>query len=257
MATKQRRRKIRRGFVWLAALLTFLWFAANSSFAPEALATGVLISASLAYLFTRKPGVWRDIRFSPKRAYHFVLYTGVFVVELVRANINMMRYVFAPRIDIKPGIVQDQDQAQNAGGAVGPCELHCPYAWFAGDRHRGRRPVYPLARRQDDRYGRSNPRDCGCVRRAFGENLWLKQSSSLRQFLIFLGVAFGVLRLIIGRTVVDRVAAVDMLTVVSISLIALYAHVGGRAIYLDVALVYGVLSFLAVLAIARYLEQGL
>jgi multicomponent Na+:H+ antiporter subunit F len=75
--------------------------------------------------------------------------------------------------------------------------------------------------------------------------------------LIFLGVAFGVLRLVLGRTAVDRVAAVDMLTVVSISLIALYAHVAGRFIYLDVALVYGVLSFLAILAIARYLERGL
>jgi multicomponent Na+:H+ antiporter subunit F len=75
--------------------------------------------------------------------------------------------------------------------------------------------------------------------------------------LIFFGVVFGVLRLALGLTVVDRVAAVDMLTVVSISLIALYAHVAGRSIYLDVALVYGVLSFLAVVAIARYLERGL
>ena len=75
--------------------------------------------------------------------------------------------------------------------------------------------------------------------------------------LIFLGTLCGVLRLILGRTVVDRIVAVDMLTVVSISLIALYAHVADRFIYLDVALVYGVLSFLGVLAIARYLEQGL
>lgn len=74
--------------------------------------------------------------------------------------------------------------------------------------------------------------------------------------LIFLGVLFGVLRLFLGRTVVDRIAAVDMLTVVSISLIAIYAHVADRFIYLDVALVYGVLSFLAVLAVARYLERG-
>jgi len=79
----------------------------------------------------------------------------------------------------------------------------------------------------------------------------------LAAVLIFLGILLGVLRLILGRTVVDRVAAVDMLTVVSISLIALYAHVADRFIYLDVALVYGVLSFLAVLAVARYLEQGL
>jgi multicomponent Na+:H+ antiporter subunit F len=75
--------------------------------------------------------------------------------------------------------------------------------------------------------------------------------------LIAASVVLGVVRLILGRTLVDRVAAIDMLTVVSIAMIALYAHVSGRFIYVDVALVYGVLSFLAVLAMARYLEQGL
>jgi multicomponent Na+:H+ antiporter subunit F len=75
--------------------------------------------------------------------------------------------------------------------------------------------------------------------------------------LIFLGIMCGVLRLILGRTVVDRVVAVDMLTIISISVIALHADVSGRFIYLDVALVYGVLSFLSVLAVARYLERGL
>ena len=75
--------------------------------------------------------------------------------------------------------------------------------------------------------------------------------------MILFGIAFGVMRLVLGHTVADRVAAVDMLAVVSISLIAPYAHVAGRSIYLDVALVYGVLSFLAVLAIARYPERGL
>ena len=118
MATKQRRLKIPRGFVWLAVLLTFLWFAANSSSALEALMTGALISAVLAYMFTRKPGVWRDIRLSPGRVYHFVLYTGVFLVELVRANINMMRYVFAPRIDIKPGIVRIKTKLKTPVGRL-------------------------------------------------------------------------------------------------------------------------------------------
>jgi multicomponent Na+:H+ antiporter subunit F len=74
--------------------------------------------------------------------------------------------------------------------------------------------------------------------------------------LIFLAIVLCVFRLIIGRTLVDRIVAVDLLTVISISLIALYAHVSGRFIYLDVALVYGLLSFLSVLAIARFLEKG-
>jgi multicomponent Na+:H+ antiporter subunit F len=79
----------------------------------------------------------------------------------------------------------------------------------------------------------------------------------LAAILILFGIVFGVFRLILGHTVVDRVAAIDMLTIFSISLIALYAHIADRFIYLDVALVYGVLSFLAVLAVARYLERGL
>lgn len=74
--------------------------------------------------------------------------------------------------------------------------------------------------------------------------------------LIFFSIVFGVLRLVVGRTAIDRVVAIDMLTVVTISLIALYAHICGRFAYLDVALVYGLLGFLAVLAIARFLEKG-
>lgn len=74
--------------------------------------------------------------------------------------------------------------------------------------------------------------------------------------LIFFSIVMGVLRLIIGKTAVDRVVAIDMLTVVSIAMIALYAHLSGRFVYIDVALVYGLLSFLAVLAIARFLEKG-
>ena len=74
--------------------------------------------------------------------------------------------------------------------------------------------------------------------------------------LIFFAISFGVLRLVLGPTVIDRIAAIDTLTIVSISTVAFYALVADRLIYLDAALVYGVLSFLAVVAIARYLERG-
>ena len=64
-------------------------------------------------------------------------------------------------------------------------------------------------------------------------------------------------RLVLGPTLIDSIVAIDVLTIVSISLMVLYAHVSGRFIYIDVALVYGLLSFLAVLAVARFLEKGL
>ena len=94
------------GFFWLWALLTFVWIAVSSSFAIESMITGALIAAVLAYMFARRFAIWRGIRFSPTRLFHFVIYTGVFVIELVRANISMMRYVYSPRLSVEPGIVK-------------------------------------------------------------------------------------------------------------------------------------------------------
>jgi multicomponent Na+:H+ antiporter subunit F len=53
------------------------------------------------------------------------------------------------------------------------------------------------------------------------------------------------------------VVAFDVLTVLAVMGIIMVALVEGRYIYLDVALVYALLSFLGVIAVARYLERGL
>src|SRR6185437_11505428 len=93
------------------------------------------------------------------------------------------------------------------------------------------------------------------------KSIWRKSLAEvtlrIAMALIFFAILFGVIRLVIGKTLIDRVVAIDMLTVISISLISLYAQASGRFVYIDVALVYGLLSFLAVLAIARFLERGL
>ena len=94
-----------QGFVWLWLLLVVVWLAVSSAFAVESVLPGALISAALAAFFARRFDIWGGIRVSPGRVYHFLLYTGVFLRELVHANIAMMRYVYAPRIEIEPGIV--------------------------------------------------------------------------------------------------------------------------------------------------------
>lgn len=73
------------------------------------------------------------------------------------------------------------------------------------------------------------------------------------------GVAFvfALIRFLKGPSAADRVIAFDVLTIISITGIVLSALVTGREIYLDVALVYALLSFLGVIAIARYLEGGI
>ncbi len=63
-------------------------------------------------------------------------------------------------------------------------------------------------------------------------------------------------RFVAGPHAVDRVVAFDVLTIISVTGIVLAALASGREIYLDVALVYALLSFLGVIVAARYLEGG-
>ena len=71
------------------------------------------------------------------------------------------------------------------------------------------------------------------------------------------GIAISFLRLLKGPTSSDRVVALDGMTIISISLIVYIAYFSNRIIYLDVAIVYGLISFIGVIAIARYLERGI
>ncbi len=75
---------------------------------------------------------------------------------------------------------------------------------------------------------------------------------------IFAALAFvmALWRFVKGPTAADRVIAFDGLTIISITGIVLTALTEERAIYLDVAMVYALLSFLGVIVIARYLEKG-
>ncbi|MDI6850386.1 MAG: monovalent cation/H+ antiporter complex subunit F [bacterium] len=74
--------------------------------------------------------------------------------------------------------------------------------------------------------------------------------------LLGLAVLLSSLRFILGPTASDRVVSTDILTTITTIVLVFLSLVFDRYIYLDVALVYAVLSFIAVVTIARYLEGG-
>lgn len=75
--------------------------------------------------------------------------------------------------------------------------------------------------------------------------------------LIGLALILASIRFIKGPSAGDRTVALDTLTTIGVSGIVLAAYLFNRYIYLDVALVYGVLGFIGVIVIARYLEKAL
>ncbi len=79
----------------------------------------------------------------------------------------------------------------------------------------------------------------------------------ISMFISLLSISIILIRFIMGPSVLDRVVAFDTASIIAIAVIAILAHLFERFIYVDVSLVYGLLSFLGVLVVARYHERGL
>lgn len=78
-------------------------------------------------------------------------------------------------------------------------------------------------------------------------------------FLVVVGIAvvLCLLRMMMGPTASDRAVAVDTMATVTTALLVLLGFFFKRYVYLDVSLVYAVLTFIGTVAIARYLEKGI
>ena len=75
--------------------------------------------------------------------------------------------------------------------------------------------------------------------------------------IISIAIVLCIIRMVKGPTAADRAIAVDTATTVVVALLVLLGFVFDRYIYLDVALVYSIVSFIGLIAIARYLEKGI
>ena len=75
--------------------------------------------------------------------------------------------------------------------------------------------------------------------------------------IITAGIILCLLRMFKGPTAPDRAVAVDTIATITTALLVLLGSIFKRYVYLDVALVYAVLTFIGSVAIARFLEKGI
>jgi len=76
-------------------------------------------------------------------------------------------------------------------------------------------------------------------------------------WVIIIAVILALIRVVKGPTAPDRVVGVDIMVTITVALMVLLGIFFKRRIYLDVSLIYAVLSFVGVIAVARYLDKGL
>lgn len=66
----------------------------------------------------------------------------------------------------------------------------------------------------------------------------------------------ALIRLLRGPTLPDRVVALDLIALLSVGFIAIYDITTNDTVFLDVAIVLGLVAFLGTVAFARYIERG-
>ncbi|RKX93321.1 MAG: cation:proton antiporter [Spirochaetes bacterium] len=75
-------------------------------------------------------------------------------------------------------------------------------------------------------------------------------------YVIVFGALLCIIRMAAGPTASDRAVALDTLSTVTTALLVILGFVFHRKVYIDVALVYALLTFIGSVAIARFLERG-
>jgi len=74
---------------------------------------------------------------------------------------------------------------------------------------------------------------------------------------IALGAFITLIRIMLGPSVPDRVVGVDTLNTLIVAGMILLGAAYDRVIYIDIAIVYALLSYIGTLVIAKYLQGGL
>ncbi|MFQ5766007.1 MAG: monovalent cation/H+ antiporter complex subunit F [Rhodospirillales bacterium] len=71
---------------------------------------------------------------------------------------------------------------------------------------------------------------------------------------VLVSMALAIFRSIKGPTVYDRILAVNAAGSLTVILISVYGFMSGRPDFLDLALVYALINFIAIIAVSKYVE---
>jgi multicomponent Na+:H+ antiporter subunit F len=71
-----------------------------------------------------------------------------------------------------------------------------------------------------------------------------------------LAMVLAFIRLARGPSLPDRVVALDLITILGLGMLTVYSIASGDSVYLDIGIVLTLVTFLATIAFAYYIEKG-
>jgi multicomponent Na+:H+ antiporter subunit F len=80
-------------------------------------------------------------------------------------------------------------------------------------------------------------------------------ASAIALAMLAVALLLAFVRLVRGPSLPDRVIALDLISILAAGITATYAIAARQAVFLDVAIVLALISFLGTVAFARYIEK--
>ncbi len=92
--------------LFLFVLLFAFWLLLTGSLAPAELIAGFLVALMVTLISRPHLTIFNGLRLTPSAIRPFMAYLGVFLLALVRANLDVARRVLSPSLPLRPALVE-------------------------------------------------------------------------------------------------------------------------------------------------------
>ncbi len=104
--------------VFLFVLLFVFWLLLTGSLDPAELIAGLMVALVVTLISRPHLEIFNGLRLTPGAIPAFIAYLGVFLLALVRANLDMARRVLSPSLPLRPALVEVKTELQSPLGRL-------------------------------------------------------------------------------------------------------------------------------------------
>ncbi len=97
--------RFKNGLIIFIVLMVF-WVLISNTFQLSVLVTGAIISLVISIFMCDSCSVFSEMKFTPKAFVCTFMYLIVFIIELIKSNLDVARRVLSRSLPINPGIVE-------------------------------------------------------------------------------------------------------------------------------------------------------
>jgi len=107
-----------KNFIALFFILMVVWILVNNSFSGQIIIVGLILSAIITLLFGANLRIFDELKLTPASLVYTLIYLMVFLIELIKSNLDVARRVLTPSLPINPGIVKTKTVLKSKMGRM-------------------------------------------------------------------------------------------------------------------------------------------